>query len=225
MKIYILKIYDIKPKTKEMLEKELKIHNIKYEQDLTMDKYMKLVEDWEPGSTKFIGLSGGEPNAYFYDLNEAIYAAEHNLGDVNECGSYNYITITGVESGLMYGEFEPVEFYVYKYNDNDGYNEIVDKDDEIYKYLIKHNSASHITNQNSSIKLNLTKEEETSTKEFISSLKENFDKKDYGKVKQLIDTKEEIVSKKLDGFFDEVTNSFQQVDNSINKFLDIFNGK
>lgn len=225
MKIYILKIYDIRLKDTKILEKDLKIHNIKYNQNLTMEQYIEFVEDIIPGSTKFTGISEGEYNAYFYNLTDAIYAAEYNLGDINESGAFNYITITCVESGVVYSESHPSEFYVYKFNGNDGYEEVINKEDEIYKYLAIASNATHIINHTPYIKLNLTKEEEESTKQFVSSLKENMDKKDYQKVKQLIDAKEENVSKKFDNFFNEMNTSFQQVDASINKFFDIFNGK
>lgn len=225
MKIYVLSILSIKQKTEDMLKKELEIHNLKYNQNLTMDKYIDFINNFNPYASKYTD-SCGEQNAYFLNASDAIYAAEHNLGDVNEAGVYNYITIVALPIGQMYAHMEPSEFYVFKYNEKDGgYNQITNTDDEIYKFLERSHYATYLTKEKPVINLNLSKEEEKDTKDFMSSLKENIDKKDYGKVKELIDKKEISLSNQVNEFLDDITDSFKQVDETINKFFDIFNGK
>lgn len=225
MKIYILSILSVKQKTEEMLKKELEIHNLKYNKNLTMDKYINFINSFNPYASKYTD-SYGEPNAYFFNLSDAIYAAEHNLGDINEAGVYNYITIVALPIGQMYAHIEPSEFYVFKYNEKeDGYIQITNNDDEIYKFLAKSHNATYLIKEKPIINMNLSKEEEKNTKDFINTLKENIDKKEYNKVKELIENKEVSVSNKLNDFFKDMTDSFKQVDETVNRFFDILNGK
>lgn len=224
MKLYVLSLHSIHQKTNEMLELDLKIHNLKYNKNFTMEQYIKYQEGWLKNSTKYTNAYG-EENAYFNDLNEAIYAAEHNLADVNEAGVYNYITIIEYPMNKMYAFSEPTRFLVFKYNKNsDGYDEVTDTNDEIYQLLANAKCCKFLINNKPKINLNLSKEEELSTKEFVDKLKENLDKKDYKKVKEMIDEKEVSTSIKINSFVDDISSSFHQVDNAVNKIFDVLNG-
>lgn len=126
----------------------------------------------------------------------------------------------------MYAFSEPTRFLVFKYNKNsDGYDEVTDTNDEIYQLLANVKCCKFLINNKPKINLNLSKEEELSTKEFVDKLKENLDKKDYKKVKEMIDEKELSTSNKINAFVDDISNSFHQVDNAINKIFDVLNGK
>lgn len=46
MKLYVLSLHSIHQKTNEMLELDLKIHNLKYNKNFTMEQYIKYQEGW-----------------------------------------------------------------------------------------------------------------------------------------------------------------------------------
>jgi hypothetical protein len=227
MKVYVLSIYSIHPLTQEDLETSLKIHNLRYKRETTMEDFLKFKEDWVKGSSKYdIDYSSGEKNAYFYNLGDAIYAVQRNMGDINEAGVYNYATILAYEVGQMYATCQPLEFYAYKYNRTiDGYEEIHKGEDEVYDMLVTICSASHLEASKPVIELDLSKKEISQNQDFVNELKTNFDNKDYTKVKQMIESKEVEVSNSFNNFLDEVSESFKPVDDALNKFFDVLNGK
>lgn len=222
MNIYVLNVLNIEEHTEETLKKGLEIHNSTYNKQWNIEQYINYLNDINKLGSKYI-VTGEYENAYFYNLTDAIYAAEHNMADVNEAGCYNCITIRCLPIGQMYAFCYPTELYVYKFKSkNDGY-ELVDKNDELFKYFAS--QYMYIEKQKVEINLDLTKKEEIATKDFVSEFKESFDKKDYGKMKDMLNAKERQLSNQINGFLNDIEESFSQVDESINKFFDIFNGK
>lgn len=167
-------------------------------------------------------LEESEQSAYFSTLSDAIYFVQNNLNEATGSGKYNYISILGIPMGVV--NANPVELYVFKHSSNTNSNDEVSKDDAVYRFLVDLKHVT-ITEAKPVIKLDLSKEEIQSTKEFVSDLKKNIEEKNYGRVKEMIDQKEYYVSNKINGFLDEVSKSLSSVDNTINHLFDIFNGK
>ena len=54
MRFYVLSLHSIHPKTSEMLELDLKIHNLTYNKNFTMEQYIKYQEGCLKNSTNFL---------------------------------------------------------------------------------------------------------------------------------------------------------------------------
>ena len=89
-------------------------------------------------------------SSYHLNKEEAIEYAENNIGDIYECGSYPYVAVVSAPIGYSYYntyQEKEKDFIFYKYNHSIKKYEKINKDNEIYNYLLSHVWGMFILNK------------------------------------------------------------------------------
>lgn len=167
--IYEVNLLRIEDRTPESFEKELQLENVRYNREISLERYKERVCSFNQLLEKY-NLCNIDANAYFLSLTDAKNSVINNCADINAAGCYNYACIISYPIGLMYGTSEPNEFYLFKYNrEKDEYVEISSSED-VYKFTAKEFGAEFLVD-------NEYKEEGMSLfKESISKIEELIDK-------------------------------------------------
>lgn len=153
--MYVLNLLRVEERTEESFQKGLELENFKYNREVPLDKYKERILSWNQYADKY-ELTIREENSYFLNLFDAQYSAKTNCYDINEAGVYNYVCIIGYPIGLVYGNCEPTDFYLYKYNRETDYYDEVSSDEYVYKFVAKEVGASFLINdENKNCSFNL----------------------------------------------------------------------
>lgn len=223
MNVNILTILEVKPMEQTDLERMTKIQNAKYDKEMSVDEYVKMEKGFNPMFGQF-KLGCEQDVAYFYQLTDAIYAVEHNMGDINEAGVYNYAIIRTVNEGSVYTNIDPKAFYLYEFNPQTKGYELVNKDTDIYKFLSKEFNADIIIEETKpNIVLNLTKEE--ATQNFATELKQSIENKDYQKIQQMVSQEDYKITNEINDVCGQVNDAFYEFEKVVNDFCDKLFGK
>lgn len=134
MNLFILKTIDIRRKTEKQLQKEHKIHNIKYKKKISYEDYTDYVKSWDEYNFSYYE----EDNCYFTDYKIAEQYAKENICDMNDGGVYNYIAIIEVPINCTYTITEIQNIHIFKYKrDKDKFEEIDLNCNDESKYICK----------------------------------------------------------------------------------------
>ena len=134
-KIYVCFQVSVKEKTPEDLEKELKIHNLRYGRNDTMEQYKKFLHGWKEDRYAVCA----EPTGYFDALEEAQQCIEANMADIWECGAYEYAAIVAMPKGCFYANAYTVKEDVLLYQ--------FDTDTKTYKAFMDNSELFAAMNQ------------------------------------------------------------------------------
>lgn len=115
---YVYKIVaaSVKEKTDESRRTEYEIAKLKFPAFISkgFDGYENFLRDW--GEYNYSVCTG--PEGFFLTECEALYAAENNIDDINECGYYPYVVVMPVAVGTVYPEsmLSRKDMVLFKYN-------------------------------------------------------------------------------------------------------------
>lgn len=133
---YVSAIYADKL-TEEDLKKKYEIHKLKYNKDITYEKFLDFLKDFKEDEYNI----GSFISSYHLTKEEAIEYATKNIGDINEAGCYQYAGVSKAPTGLSYynsGQNPKEDFIIYKYNrEKDEYEEL-DKKEKEYDLILHH---------------------------------------------------------------------------------------
>ena len=135
--IYYVTAIDVDEITEEMLQKEYKIHLLKYDRQIDYEKFLKFKKDWHEDKYNISSFI----SSYHLEKEEAIEYAKKNIGDINESGSYPYAAVVSAPIGYSYYntcQNKEENFIFYKYNHSTKKYEEIDKENEVYNYLLEH---------------------------------------------------------------------------------------
>lgn len=147
--VYILYAVEVRHLTDEEIEDNIKILKVKHPHPEMVDRVY--YESYCPSvyAHKADVSIYREPIAFFYDEDEAVKCARMNLGDYNDGGCYNYAMIERLPIGYAYPSASSDTDYRYFRYDDDKYEEIYVKDDNVAQLIsTQYDMLSALRNKN-----------------------------------------------------------------------------
>ena len=133
--IYYVEALAVEEKTETDLIKEYEIYKIKYEREITYEKFLETKKNWHEDKYYIEGFT----SSYHETLEEAKEYVIENIGDINEAGSYEYAAV--VEAPLSVSYYNSYQtkksFILYKYNHDKNKYEEIPQTEEVCKYILE----------------------------------------------------------------------------------------
>ena len=137
-KIYCVSAISLEEISEEKMKHLYEIHKVKYNKpNLSYEDFLSFKKSWK--EDKYIIDSF--ISSYHFSKEEAISFAKKNIGDINECGSYEYAGVSTIYVGHAYHnahQNKDTDFLIYKYNREIDEYEPLDEESKEYKAILHH---------------------------------------------------------------------------------------